>query len=42
VVPLLVGDDAEQVQGVGVVGPGAQDVAVQPGGLVQAAAAVLL
>jgi hypothetical protein len=42
VVPLLVGDDAEQVQGVGVVGSGAEDVAVQPGGPVEAAAAVLL
>jgi hypothetical protein len=34
--------DAEQVQGVGVFGLGPEDVTVQPGRLVEAAAAVLL
>jgi hypothetical protein len=38
----LMRDHAEQVQGVGVVGPGGQDLVVQPGRLVEAATAMLL
>jgi hypothetical protein len=41
-ISLLMGDDAKQVQGVGVVGLGAQDVAVQPDCLAQAPALVFL
>ena len=42
VVALLQGDDAEQVQGVGVLGLGCQDVAVQPGRFLEAATLVFL
>ncbi len=42
VISLLVCDDAKQVQGVGVVGFGAEDVAVPPGRLGQEAALLLL
>jgi hypothetical protein len=42
VIALLMGDNAQQVQGVGVVGLGVEDIAVQPGCLGQAPALVLL
>jgi hypothetical protein len=38
----LVGDHAEQMKGVGIVGPGDEDPAVQLRGLVQETALVLL
>jgi hypothetical protein len=42
VISLLMESDAKQVQGVGVVGLGAEDVAVAPGGLGQQSALVFL
>jgi hypothetical protein len=42
VIPLLMQIDAQQVQGVGVVGLGAEDAAVPPDGLGQQSALVLL
>jgi hypothetical protein len=42
VIALLMQGDAQQVQGVGVVGLGAEDVAVSPGRLVQQSALVFL
>jgi hypothetical protein len=42
VIPLLMASDAKQVQGVGVVGLGAEDAAVAPDGLGQQSAPVFL